>query len=133
MSREIKFRGKNQYTGEWVYGHYFQLEGIHRIQKQEYKGAWYEVNPETIGEFTGIRDRKGSEVYEGDLIMCNPCVSDTPLLINFVGSGFSIVNPNCCKKCKQGEGCIMTLDEIGGDFEVFGNIYEHSDLLTPKP
>ena len=123
--RTIKFRGKDIETGEWLYGDLIQRMGCipSILYPYEHDGkiryAECAVKRETAGQFTGLLDKNGKEIYEGDIYRY-----DTPDSINEVsycaGGGFagSDLTP-----AKHNENRLL-------DVEVIGNIHDNPELLN---
>ena len=66
MNREIKFRGKRIDTGEWVYGYLADENYINDINTVDLSSV--EVDPDTVGQYTGLEARNWKEIYEGDIV-----------------------------------------------------------------
>lgn len=126
--RTIKFRGKSKQTGEWLVGYYLKNRGADFACPDEFANGkgWvdYEVDLATVGQFTGLIDKNGTEIYEGDILASesqrNRCIVEwNRLLAQFQGtwSDMPITAAD-----------IHTLVLL--DYKVIGNIHDNPDLLN---
>lgn len=130
MERRIKFRGKNIHTGEWLYGDYHREGKTHYITKpgqylREYAPIEFIVDGKTIGQFTGLLDKNGKEIYEGDVILQQAYSGKKPMLVRFEHGAFVTGE-------HSGSSTAIRPMLIQKRCEVLGNIYDNPGLISDK-
>lgn len=149
MNREILFRGKRVSDNEWMYGSlildkkfrdvskeipYIRERGLNEATSYYYGGAGLEVIPETIGKYSGLTDKNGTKIFEGDIhhhydthskkdrwyIVCYGEFHDT--VYNFDGYGwyFAEINGDDTESFEGNEQDYVN---------IVGNIYDNHELL----
>ena len=138
--REILFRGKRKDTGEWVRGCFGQHTSLDAfIIDRPYPtaaGDWsalgfYEVEPNTVGQYTGLSDKNGKRIFEGDILdfQINIKMKIRGKVI-FARGGFQFESPGFEEE--YGGSVNFDSDVIAFSsscLEVIGNIYDNPDLL----
>lgn len=119
--RVIKFRGKDS---EWHYGNFDQDDcTIYR-----HGDGVYKVIPETVGQFTGVYDKDGREIYEDDIISFE-AFGNPVELVHFEGSAFGIGGKNGLPKRRVSFFTILSNFVKYYDIYVIGNIHDNPELL----
>lgn len=129
--RTIKFRGKNL-DGEWVYGFYVEEERqtINGFEKKHFivNDGYDYVKPDTVGQFTGLYDKDGKEIYEGDIIGChNPDIKHLIFYNEKQGRFMAALNGDI----ENDFVGVCGLDDSrwNASKEVIGNVYDNPELL----
>lgn len=124
--RQILFRGKRVDNGEWVYDN----SVLFFSEKTKIYGAlneWREIEviPETVGQFTGLTDKNGKKVFEGDVVEYAGSCGE----IVFAESRGSFLSREKDMYCEW----LSTLPRYGtGIMEIIGNIYDNKEILEDK-
>lgn len=125
--REIKFRSKRLDNGEWVYGDLIHTNQgtliISRLSANGYKikiDEAYDVESNTVSQFTGLQDKNGKDIYEGDILF-NPFFGDYWQVIFKDGAFIAQLLP-------IEKDCIEDLSVINASFDKAGNVFDNPEL-----
>lgn len=126
--REILFRGESVDTQEWVYGAYCGIDcdnmfgpSIARANiiryDRPFEGYWVEVDPKTVGKYTGLKDKNGRMIFEDDIVIGE----------NYL---FPVYDNRKLKIYWDEKTCGFQMNVFNmDDIEVIGNIYDNPELL----
>lgn len=131
--REIKFRGKSVDSGQWLHGNLCQLgdscwiarhpEGRNdaRLVVTTYLviDDWLEVIPETVGQYTGLKDKRGKEIYEGDIVRT---IWGYAQILFFEDGAYVFKGP-------KNHNFLNEREITDRQIEIIGNVFEHPELL----
>ncbi len=129
--REILFRGKRIDNGEWTYGNLIVTERL--IGTECYvssktgidngKSYKFSVNPPTVGQFTGLIDKNGKKIFEGDIIVVPLSGKPAKGIVEYFKTdicGFVVITQ------PQYSNYVLQKNYA---YEVIGNIHDNPDLL----
>ena len=124
LKRDIVFRGKSKSTGEWVEGSLIGNDVIvGKIVEFEEDyfctEFWYKVDPETVGQFTGMTDKKGKKLFEGDVYS----MGDKNILYVVIFDKSQFIGK------QVGNRSLAGLEYWKSDIEIIGNIHDNPELL----
>lgn len=134
MNRKIKFRGKSADNRKWITGYYYHECGNTYIVEDRQslsetsRNVPYVVIPKTVGQFTGLFDKNGKEIYEGDILHT--------ITFGFEPEEYTaiILYDNCRFQLSNGRNLFYfgqsDLTKMD-DTIVIGNIYDNPELITP--
>lgn len=139
--RDIKFRGKKIDSDDWMYGYLREVWG--EIQRKfviapakSFECDGYTdteedyVKEETIGQFTGLHDKNGKEIYEGDIVrapLLDPIFGDT-IKDKSINASIRYNNGSFVVSYYDGEHNVY-IQDLYDEIEVIGNIHDNPGLL----
>ena len=131
MSREILFRGKRTDNGEWVQGailfHDADAATVFNQHPADASLQGFEVDPSTVCQWTGLKDKNGNLIWENDIVNClaEKCCGYIGWNESEAGFCFNVL----LEDGRFEEECIYDYQDC---IEVIGNIFDNSELLESE-
>lgn len=122
--REILFRGRAE--GLWIYGDLTWYAGDAQIWEQTDDGKWNSiVDQDTVCQYTGLDDRNGKKIFEGDIIVIGDEDDDGIFVVKW--------DTDTARFVMDADGWTVDFDSYNGyDCEVIGNIFDDPELLEGR-
>lgn len=120
--REIKFRGKRLDNGEWVYGYLHLPIGGENLMIQVSNTDSFAVIPETVGQFTGLHDKYGAEIYEGHIVRFDNHLQGVSKVLYDSGQ-YTVESKNYSTALTY---------RIANHIVIIGNIHDNPELLKTE-
>ena len=124
--REVIFRGKRADNGEWIEGSLLGIDwcdkpSTYSIAPNTPVSVFYSVIPETVGQYTGLTDKNGKRIFEGDIVS----------LVKHDGLIYKVVYVPCRYELVNSKGvnCFVLDIYKSENIEVIGNIHDNPELL----
>lgn len=137
MNREILFRGKRIKNGEWIEGYYRYIPCINRHSilptNPKNEQEEYPIILETVGQYTGLTDKNGKKIFEGDIVRCSSGIYGE-VKFGLYPAAFSFSDKNQGFYVEFPEDSLYR-KELGywrNAVVVVGNIYDNPELLEDK-
>lgn len=137
MQREIEFRGKSTETGEFIFGA-LVIDTENKAQIISYANHegnsynWDEVDLETVGQYTGLKDCNGEKIFEGDIINYEAYSPKNKAKVIFDNGSYFAENISKYGGKHLLSEKVCDMGQTGScdyNHEVIGNIYENLELL----
>lgn len=123
--REILSRGKRIDNGEWVEGYFVNLWLVHYQKHQpiitDNNAVSYDVDPSTVGQYTGLTDKNGRKIFEGDIMAFTAYGFDYVGTVEFADGSFSVM-------CEHASPFLDQAVSKHGAY-IIGNIHDNPELL----
>lgn len=138
--RHIIFRGKRLDNEEWVYGSLLLIENLAYIydgnscpSEVNFEYEFIAVDPATVGQYTGLKDKKKKGVYDGDILLLSDGKSHSEDVVVEHGLyGWTFYNPQTATFYSDGSHTYLAVEHcrfMFGTGVVIGNIHDNPDLL----
>ena len=126
--REILFRGKYAPSGAWIMGDLRQYPSGAKAIKANDMLHIMEVDPDTIGQYTGLVDKHGKKIFEGDIVvMTLPAAKmHWRAVCKFHSGAFGLVWHHMGERWQAFAGI------CNAEYEVIGNIYDNPELAEDE-